>query len=210
MAPHLWKAALKLHVPKSWDREDVLQIGLMKALEVAKTFDPSRGHSFGAYALTAARRAMVDAVAENQGPVRIPAGSQDYKGQSCNAKEAARAQLRPVYLDAPVLFDAKQERNNLDVGYYGTSVSYDYEAMIDAKRGMEPLPPVAKRPRQRNSGRRVTQDGRPQSGVQGVRWHVRTGKWQAYMHIDGKMKHIGLFHDLHAAIAARREYEAAQ
>ncbi len=181
----------------------------MKALEVAKTFDPTRGHSFGAYALTAARRAMVDAVAENQGPVRIPAGSQDYRGQSSNAKAAALAQLRPVYLDAP-LPGHEKVRTAGEIGAYNTSVSYDYEAMLDAKREMAPLPPVTRRPRQRNSGRRVTQDGRPQSGVQGVRWHVRTSKWQAYVHIDGKMKHIGLFEDVALAVAARKDFEAAQ
>ena len=40
------------------------------------------------------------------------------------------------------------------------------------------------------------------SGYKGVRWHKPTGKWQAYIKVDGIQKHLGLFTDIADAVAA--------
>lgn len=45
------------------------------------------------------------------------------------------------------------------------------------------------------------------SGVTGVHWSKTCKKWQAQITINGKHKHIGLFNDLHEAIAARMRAE---
>jgi len=42
------------------------------------------------------------------------------------------------------------------------------------------------------------------SGHAGVNWHVEVSKWRAYITIDGRYKHLGLFDDISDAIAARK------
>jgi hypothetical protein len=37
------------------------------------------------------------------------------------------------------------------------------------------------------------------SGCKGVIWHVRIKKWQAYVSVDKKMKHLGYFEDIELA-----------
>ena len=41
----------------------------------------------------------------------------------------------------------------------------------------------------------------------GVSWHKPTKKWQAYITVDKKQIHLGRFHDLDEAVAARKEAE---
>jgi len=43
------------------------------------------------------------------------------------------------------------------------------------------------------------------SGYTGVTFHKAKGKWQAYISIDGKQKHLGLFHTKEEAAAAYEE-----
>lgn len=45
------------------------------------------------------------------------------------------------------------------------------------------------------------------SGVNGVYWHKRAGKWQANIAVLGKTKYLGLFDDLAAAAIARKSAE---
>ena len=45
------------------------------------------------------------------------------------------------------------------------------------------------------------------SGVTGVSWHKRTGKWQAFIRPDGKALHLGLFADFEEAVAVRKAAE---
>ena len=45
------------------------------------------------------------------------------------------------------------------------------------------------------------------SGFLGVGWHVARGKWQASIRVGGKLQYLGLFDDVEAARAARREAE---
>ena len=45
------------------------------------------------------------------------------------------------------------------------------------------------------------------SGVTGVCWHNKTGKWQAYISDHGKVKSLGHFDDKFEAIYARRSAE---
>jgi hypothetical protein len=45
------------------------------------------------------------------------------------------------------------------------------------------------------------------SGYLGVTWHKRDKRWQAQIEVNGKTTHLGVFQDLAAAIAARRQAE---
>jgi hypothetical protein len=45
------------------------------------------------------------------------------------------------------------------------------------------------------------------SGYQGVGWHKPRQKWRAYITVDGKLEHLGLFDKLEDAIAARQQAE---
>lgn len=45
------------------------------------------------------------------------------------------------------------------------------------------------------------------SGVSGVDWHKRTGKWRARLTLNGKLKHLGLFDNLEEAKAVRQAAE---
>jgi hypothetical protein len=45
------------------------------------------------------------------------------------------------------------------------------------------------------------------SGVCGVCWHQRRGKWGAYIKVDYKRKHLGYFNTLEEAAKARKEAE---
>lgn len=48
------------------------------------------------------------------------------------------------------------------------------------------------------------------SGIRGVCWHRRRNKWQAYIKVNYKDKHLGYFDDIHDAekvvIEARLKY----
>jgi hypothetical protein len=46
------------------------------------------------------------------------------------------------------------------------------------------------------------------SGYLGVTWHKRDKRWQAYIELDGKSTHLGLFQNLADAVAARQQAEA--
>lgn len=45
------------------------------------------------------------------------------------------------------------------------------------------------------------------SGTVGVSWHNKSNKWRAYISINGKQKHLGLYDSIEEAIAARRQAE---
>lgn len=45
---------------------------------------------------------------------------------------------------------------------------------------------------------------RNKSGFVGVSWHKKTGKWRAYLSVQGNAFHLGLFDDLDDAIDARK------
>lgn len=45
------------------------------------------------------------------------------------------------------------------------------------------------------------------SGVRGVSWHSRYGKWQAYITSDGRRKNLGYFDNKDDAISARQRAE---
>jgi hypothetical protein len=45
------------------------------------------------------------------------------------------------------------------------------------------------------------------SGVTGVSWNERDQKWLAFIHIDKRMKNLGVFKSKEEAIAARRAAE---
>jgi len=44
------------------------------------------------------------------------------------------------------------------------------------------------------------ENNRNRSGVKGVSWNKKAGKWEANLKIDKKKKHLGLFVDWHEAI----------
>lgn len=72
LSPALWKAASKMKRPHSWEIDDLMQIGMLAALECRPKYNPERG-DFGAFARMVAIRAMQDASNEARGSVRIPA-----------------------------------------------------------------------------------------------------------------------------------------
>jgi len=43
------------------------------------------------------------------------------------------------------------------------------------------------------------------SGVTGVSWHKRSGRWRAYVTAGGRMRHLGYFDSLEEAATARAE-----
>ena len=45
------------------------------------------------------------------------------------------------------------------------------------------------------------------SGVPGVHWYKKTGKWMAYIWLEGKMVYLGLFDNIEFAIGARQQAE---
>lgn len=98
MAPGLWKVALKMKRPLTWETEDVLQVGLLAALECAPRFEPSRGVAFGAFARACAISAMKRAVSEGWGAVRIPQSSNIRNNEE--VQEAKRRSAASVSLNA--------------------------------------------------------------------------------------------------------------
>lgn len=46
---------------------------------------------------------------------------------------------------------------------------------------------------------------RNKSGHKGIRWREKRGKWEAYISIQGKHKHVGSFDTLEEAIVARQQ-----
>jgi len=51
-------------------------------------------------------------------------------------------------------------------------------------------------------------DKRSLSGVSGVRFDHRSGKWKAQITVDKKQRHLGYYEDLNDAVVARREAES--
>ncbi|KEO02311.1 AP2 domain protein [Escherichia coli 1-392-07_S4_C1] len=45
------------------------------------------------------------------------------------------------------------------------------------------------------------------SGYIGVIWHKASRKWMAYVQVNKKRKHLGLFDSIDEAVAARRQAE---
>lgn len=46
------------------------------------------------------------------------------------------------------------------------------------------------------------------SGYKGISWHIQTAKWRAYLMINRKQVHLGLFDCLSDAVRARKDGEA--
>lgn len=57
------------------------------------------------------------------------------------------------------------------------------------------------------NGRNATLSKRNTSGTKGVGWHGRLGKWYASIRVDRRLIHLGYFHDIDSAAAARRAAE---
>lgn len=56
----------------------------------------------------------------------------------------------------------------------------------------------------------IWQSGRPNtSGLPGVKWMPERGKWRAFISINGRYKHIGLYATAEAASAAYETFKAA-
>lgn len=55
----------------------------------------------------------------------------------------------------------------------------------------------------RNQKRPITN----RSGVLGVHWHRRSGKWSAQIQVNSSGKHLGLFEEFNDAVAARKAAE---
>lgn len=45
------------------------------------------------------------------------------------------------------------------------------------------------------------------SGYTGVSWSAQNSKWNAYIKIDGKRKHLGYFNNIDDAVSIRRQHE---
>jgi len=56
--------------------------------------------------------------------------------------------------------------------------------------------------------RNKTRNSNNKSGMSGVSWHKKASKWRAFITIDAKQVHLGLFIDLKAAIDARLQANA--
>lgn len=85
--------------------------------------------------------------------------------------------------------------------------------MIDHSNGRKTdnrwrnLRAASKSQNMRNAGQRANST----SGYTGVGWHKRSAKWRAYIELDGKSVHLGLFDSAEEALvaretAAKREY----
>lgn len=57
------------------------------------------------------------------------------------------------------------------------------------------------------NGRNQKRSSTNTSGVTGVHWYAALGKWQAHITVNGKLKPLGYFADIHDAIAARKAAE---
>lgn len=55
--------------------------------------------------------------------------------------------------------------------------------------------------------RNKSKDKRNTSGVTGVRWYEKLGKWNARISINGKIKHLGYFDTIEEAAEARQRAE---
>lgn len=219
LAPHFWKAALKLKRPESWDVEDLLQVALLAALECASRFDPSRGTPFGAYALTAGRRAMMDACIEGQGIMRI-------QSQADNAlAEASRyAQRGAIRLDALTFTDDAYSPPNHDVVGDFSSIE-DQVAIRQALAKMTPRSQEAfvslvteqsdktsgadSMARKHALGRLVPKPSQPNKATGGVYFVTKRKRWCAQVTVNGKRKHVGYFDTEDAAMKAVKAARAA-
>ncbi len=45
------------------------------------------------------------------------------------------------------------------------------------------------------------------TGIRGVSWHKKTRKWRAYISVNNKIIHLGVFDDQHQAISVRKDAE---
>lgn len=57
------------------------------------------------------------------------------------------------------------------------------------------------------NGRNQKRHKRNVSGVTGVGWHARAGKWQARITVNGQLKYIGSYDDIASAEDARKQAE---
>ncbi|TIX43797.1 MAG: hypothetical protein E5V40_01780 [Mesorhizobium sp.] len=62
---------------------------------------------------------------------------------------------------------------------------------------------------QKNLGRRPIRNKERDSGVNGVHWNKKTGKWMARIKMGGKWIYLGIYPKLEDAVAIRRDAEKA-
>lgn len=81
----------------------------------------------------------------------------------------------------------------------------DHENGIRSDNRYSNLKPANHRQNAKNTSIRSNN----KSGVMGVHWHKKAGKWSAMIGVDGgKSKYLGLFENIEDAAAARRRAEA--
>lgn len=76
----------------------------------------------------------------------------------------------------------------------------DHINHIKTDNRIENLREVTHQGNQRNAG--VRKDNK--SGLPGVAWHARIGKWQVRISVNDKEKHLGYFSDIFNAVCARK------
>lgn len=63
---------------------------------------------------------------------------------------------------------------------------------------------------QNQQNRKSAQSNNKSSGLRGVTWDKKLGRWRSYIRINGKQKHLGFFNDIleaeRAAIESRKKY----
>jgi DNA-directed RNA polymerase specialized sigma24 family protein len=142
ITPLLWKSALKIKRPHSWDVEDVLQIGILAVIEQRAKYDPARG-KFLSWAAVVAWKAMFNACVEGYGSVKIhrEASRASAKGST----KYPNAVLCKYYNDASfslndTALDGEGSRRDELVG-----TEVNVEDAIDAKRIYERCPEFVQR-----------------------------------------------------------------
>jgi len=89
------------------------------------------------------------------------------------------------------------------LGHAPAGLEWDHENRNRIDNSRSNLRAITHKANTRNFGLRRTN----KSGVAGVRWHRRLGRWRAEITVNGKTKHLGLFDSIDAAARARRAAE---
>lgn len=76
LGPKLYRLAARISLPSGWELEDLMQVGMVAALEARRSWIPAKPASFGTWAYMAAQQAMYDAALDAYGAARIPSSTQ--------------------------------------------------------------------------------------------------------------------------------------
>ena len=79
----------------------------------------------------------------------------------------------------------------------------DHENHIKDDNRWKNLKPATRRENSKNHKLRIDNT----SGICGVYWHKQSGKWAAYIKVNGERKYLGTFDDIEDAVAARKKAE---